>query len=72
MRLFERDSEYPEDIDILCFSIGKFDFKWFTDNGEWFIYIRIENDKKVWGYRFSSAGNMKIDYTKKILLHRVK
>ena len=32
-----------------------FEFSWFKDCGEWFVYIEIFN----WGYRFSSMGNMK-------------
>lgn len=61
MRFLKRDLD---GIDILWFSIDKFNFRWFTDCGEWFIYIELEDDKKIKGYRFSSAGNMKIDYMK--------
>ena len=64
MRFLQRDAFNPKDMDILWFSIGKFAFRWFTDCGEWFVYIELEQDKKIKGYRFSSAGNMKINYTK--------
>ena len=56
--------KYSENIDILWFSIGKFNFRWFTDYGEWFIYMELERKNRIKGYRFSSAGNMKLDYTK--------
>ena len=61
---FLQREKYSEDIDILWFSIGKFNFRWFTDYGWWFIYIELEDDKNIKGYRFSSAGNMKIDNKK--------
>jgi len=56
--------KYSENIDILWFSIGKFNFRWFTDYGEWFIYMELECKNRIKGYRLSSAGNMKLDYTK--------
>ena len=34
-----------------------FSIDWFTDFGEWFIYIRIGNKNKKW-WRFSSVGYM--------------
>ena len=53
-----------EGFDFIIFRGKHFSFRWFTDCGEWFIYICFEDKNKVRGYRFSSAGNMKINYTK--------
>jgi hypothetical protein len=39
----------------LIFMTKPFSLKWFTDCGEWFVYIHI--GKRWW--RFSSAGYMK-------------
>lgn len=43
-------------IKILEFNTPLFRFKWFTDCGDWFIYI-ITKSETV--YRFGSAGYMK-------------
>ena len=64
MRFLQRDKRDPKDIDILWFSLGKFNFRWFIDNGEWFIYTELECKNRIKGYRFSSAGNMKLNYLK--------
>lgn len=40
---------------IFMLDINKFRFSWFTDCGEWFIYIHIGS--KWW--RFSSCGFIK-------------
>ena len=40
---------------ILMFQIKKFKFNWFTDFGEWFIYVYWD---KTW-MRFSSIGYSK-------------
>jgi len=42
-------------IDFIIFKTKWFQFKWFTDYGEWFVYIYLG---KRW-VRFSSCGFMK-------------
>jgi hypothetical protein len=49
-------------FDYLSIKILRFSFKWFLDCGDWFIYITWRKKKEVVGYRFSSAGNMKVNY----------
>ena len=49
-----------EGLDILCFSIGKFSFRWFTDCGQWFIYFERNINGEIVGHRFSSDGYMKL------------
>lgn len=52
MHILER---YECGMYILFFRIGRFQFKWFTDCGEWFIYL-IWNGKKFYRHiRISSA-----------------
>ena len=48
-----------EGIDILWFRTWHFTFKWFTDYGEWFVYLSWITKKTVNYLRFSSAGFMK-------------
>lgn len=64
-RFMKRDPEYKDCISYLCFTICHFHFNWFLDCGEWFIYITWETEKKVKGYRFSGAGNMRVSHIKK-------
>ncbi len=61
-RLLKRDGEYKDDFDILWFKIWRFQFKWFLECGEWFMYITWHKKDRVIGYRLSSAGNTKINY----------
>lgn len=49
--------------DILWFRTWHFHFKWFTDCGDWFIYLEWRTKKETWYIRFSSAGFMKGKYT---------
>lgn len=42
-------------IIILSFKIKNFSFKWFTDCGDWFIFLISKNNY----VRFSSSGFMK-------------
>lgn len=51
------DSSKVQGWELIIFITKYFQFKWFTDCGEWFIYIIVGKDKKWW--RFSSAGFMK-------------
>lgn len=57
----QKDVEYQSGTDILIFHIGPLCFSWFTDCGDWFIYLRkakIINDIcTIKETRFSSAGN---------------
>lgn len=58
--LFHNDVVEKEEDDCqhyLTINLQKipFEIRWFKDCGEWFIYIEAIN----WGYRFSSAGNMR-------------
>lgn len=53
MKLMQKD-EYG--TWFLGFSIGRFSFDWFTDCGEWFIYIHIFRSKYTRVIRFSGAG----------------
>lgn len=48
--------------DILWLTIKNFTFRWFTDCGEWFIYLEHEKDGTTKYVRFSSAGYMKGSY----------
>ena len=43
-------------MDILSFSIGCFSFDWFTDCGEWFVYIHVFRRRKTHVLRLSSVG----------------
>ena len=61
MKFLQKDGD---DLDILYFSIGKFNFRWFTDFGEWFIYLEWDNGNTIKGHRFSSAGYMKLNHKK--------
>jgi hypothetical protein len=63
-RFMKQDGRYKDDIDILWFKIWRFHFRWFLDCGEWFIYLEWETKKRIKGYRFSSAGNMPINFMK--------
>lgn len=40
---------------ILCFRIWRFRFSWFTDCGDWFIYLRWHGKKFNRYIRISSA-----------------
>lgn len=46
--------EFYQGIIIFELKIGKFTFRWFTDCGDWFIYLQR---KSKW-WQFSSAGYM--------------
>lgn len=61
LRFLQKDLD---GIDILWFKIGKFSFRWFTDCGEWFIYLEWDKGDRIVGYRLSSAGNIKLDFRK--------
>jgi hypothetical protein len=63
MRFLQKDLT---GIDILWFTIGRFEFRWFTDCGEWFIYFDWNYDDKCISRRLSSAGNMKFISGKRI------
>lgn len=52
MKLLKR---YENGWYILCFRLGRFGFSWFTDCGEWFIYLRWYGRKSNRYIRFSSA-----------------
>ena len=41
---------------ILCFRIGRFQFKWFTVCDDWFIYLIWEAKKHSRCVRLSSCG----------------
>ena len=43
-------------ICILCFNLGRFRFRWFTDEGEWFVYLFWKGKKLRRVLRLSSAG----------------
>lgn len=68
MRFLQKDIDKTDGYfygwDILWFKIGKFEFRWFTDCGEWFIYIEWDDGIRVKGHRFSSAGYLKLDNKK--------
>lgn len=68
MKILQKDIDKTDGYfygwDILEFKIGRFEFRWFTDCGEWFLYIEWDFGEEVKGYRFSSAGYLKIDYKK--------
>lgn len=58
MKLLEKyytNSNIYQGLYILVFRIKLISFSWFTDCGDWFVYITLG---KRW-YRFSSAGFMK-------------
>lgn len=67
-RFFKRDQYSIGDLtlqtgwDILWFRTWHFFFKWFTDCGEWFVYLEWHWKRTVWYLRFSSAGFMKGKY----------
>ena len=46
----------PQGIEIIMFGTPVFKFKWFTDCGEWFIYLIFGKSGKY--IRFSSVGTM--------------
>lgn len=52
MKFLER---YENGVYILFFRIWRFQFRWFTDCGEWFIYLRWYGKKHVRHVRISSA-----------------
>jgi hypothetical protein len=63
LKIFHKDKHYSEYINIFWLEFWMFNFRWFIENKEWFIYIEFKKNKKHWiGYRFSSAGNMKINH----------
>ena len=47
---------------ILCFRTWHFFFNWFTDCGEWFIYLKWQWKGTVWFVRFSGLGFVKGKY----------
>lgn len=61
---FMKHEEHPyEDcIDYLWFKIWKLHFRWFLDCGEWFVYLEWWTKDYIKGFRFSGAGNMKLNY----------
>lgn len=54
MVLFNKN-EYG--MDIISFSIGRFSFDWFTENGEWFIYLHLFGHRKTRVVCLSNAGS---------------
>lgn len=54
MITFLKKNEYG--IRILGLSIGRFSFDWFTELGEWFIYVYHFGRKSTRVLRLSSAG----------------
>jgi hypothetical protein len=45
-------------FDYLRLTLFWFHIRWFLDAGEWFFYVEWWTKHKIYGYRFSSAGNM--------------
>lgn len=45
-------------MDYFRLTLLWFHLRWFLDCGDWFVYVEWWTNKKVYGYRFSSAGNM--------------
>ena len=50
--------------DILWFRTWHFFFRWFTDCGDWFVYLEWRTRKAEYYMRFSSAGFMKGKFDK--------
>ena len=59
------DNYEMEGWDILRFRTWHFFFDWFTDCGEWFIYLKWQWEETVWFARFSGVGFMKGKYINK-------
>jgi len=47
-------------MDYLFFTFLWFHFRWFLDCGDWFVYFEWWGRNTVYGYRFSSAGNLSV------------
>ena len=59
IKILHRDFPQEKDnIDYIWITLLWFHFRWFLDCGEWFVYFEWWTKKKVYGYRFSSAGCM--------------
>ena len=58
------DGKTYQGTHILMFNFYKLKFDWFTDCGDWFLYLYWYGKENIKYIRFSSAGFMKGYYIK--------
>lgn len=66
-KYYDSTNEYQGTY-IFMFNFWRFKFDWFTDCGDWFIYLYWYCDNNVKYVRFSSAGFMSGKYKSYIKL----